>query len=240
MAATTEQTETAPETKATQKATRGARRANVAPAKGKAGKKATPKKKAHKSAKKAPGAREGSKTAAILDLLKRPGGATARELLKATNWQAYWLRGFISGTLGGKMGLTVASAKARTESAAIQSGLETPTSDFFQPPDSTRRLFSFRVVPCSEDSIIYPWRKLSARRAVHDDNRPLARQSTYLHYRPCGERRSRRRNNPRFGGPRFQADAKTLIPHQDAEEAARVRFPREKIGDYARSAAKSD
>ena len=106
---TTEQTGTAPETKATKKATGGARRANSAPAKGKAGKKATPKKKTPRSART--DAREGSKTATILDLLKRPGGATAKELLKATGWQPHSLRGFISGTLGKKMGLTVTSAK---------------------------------------------------------------------------------------------------------------------------------
>jgi hypothetical protein len=112
MTSTTEQTETAPEakaTKATKKAAAGARRANVAPAKGKAGKKATPKKKAPRSARN--DAREGSKTATILDLLKRPGGATAKELLKATGWQPHSLRGFLSGTVGKKMGLTVASAK---------------------------------------------------------------------------------------------------------------------------------
>jgi hypothetical protein len=105
----TEQTETAPETKATKKATRGGRRANVAPAKGKARKKATPKKKAPRSARN--DAREGSKTATILDLLKRPGGVTATELLKATGWQPHSLRGFLSGTVGKKMGLTVASTK---------------------------------------------------------------------------------------------------------------------------------
>jgi hypothetical protein len=44
-------------------------------------------------------------------MLKRPGGATAKELLKATGWQPHSLRGFISGTLGKKMGLTVASTK---------------------------------------------------------------------------------------------------------------------------------
>jgi hypothetical protein len=106
---TTEQTETAAETKATKKAATGARRANVAPAKGKSGKKATPKKKAPRSARN--DAREGSKTATILDLLKRPGGATAKELLKATGWQPHSLRGFISGTLGKRMGLTVTSTK---------------------------------------------------------------------------------------------------------------------------------
>jgi len=109
MISTTEQTETAPETKATKKAARGARRANVSPAKGKAGKKASPKKKAPRSARN--DAREGSKTATILEMLKRPGGATAKELLKATGWQPHSLRGFLSGTVGKKMGLTVTSTK---------------------------------------------------------------------------------------------------------------------------------
>jgi Protein of unknown function (DUF3489) len=106
---TTEQTETAPEAKATKKAAAGARRANVAPANPKAGKKATPKKKAPKSARN--DAREGSKSATILELLKRPGGATAKELLKATGWQPHSLRGFLSGTVGKKMGLAVISTK---------------------------------------------------------------------------------------------------------------------------------
>ena len=108
MTSTSEQTETL-ETKTTKKAVAGARRANVASSKSKAGKKATPKKKAPKSARN--DAREGSKTATILDLLKRPGGATAKELLKATNWQPHSLRGFLSGTVSQKMGLTVVSTK---------------------------------------------------------------------------------------------------------------------------------
>jgi hypothetical protein len=114
MKSTAEQTEMAPaagttESKPTKKATAGVRRANVAPAKGKAGKKASPKKKAPKSARN--DAREGSKTATILEMLKRPGGATAKELLKVTGWQPHSLRGFLSGTVGKKMGLTVISTK---------------------------------------------------------------------------------------------------------------------------------
>ena len=101
--------------KAKKKATAGARRAHVAPVKGKSGKKASPAKKAPKSAKPAKGAkptaRDGSKTAKVLDLLKRPGGASAKELLKITGWQAHSLRGFLSGTVGKKMGLTVTSTK---------------------------------------------------------------------------------------------------------------------------------
>jgi hypothetical protein len=91
---------------------------HVAPSKGRSATKATPAKKANqgaksaKSPKKATGARNGSKTAKILDLLKRAGGATGKDLMKATGWQAHSVRGFISGVLGKKMGLTVASTKA--------------------------------------------------------------------------------------------------------------------------------
>ena len=114
MKSTAERTETAPaaatiETRPTKKATVGARRANVAPAKAKSGKKASPKKKAPRSARN--DVREGSKTETILELLKRPSGATAKELLKLTNWQPHSLRGFLSGTVGKKMGLTVISTK---------------------------------------------------------------------------------------------------------------------------------
>ena len=57
------------------------------------------------------GAREGSKKAIVLDMLKRPDGATLAEIQSATNWQAHSVRGFISGSLTKKMGLTVESSK---------------------------------------------------------------------------------------------------------------------------------
>jgi len=113
---------TAEESKPTKKARSGARGAHVAPKKGKASKKASPAKKAPKTAPKAKaarpgkaakekGAREGSKTQTILELLKRPGGVTAKELMKATGWQPHSVRGFLSGTVGKKMELTVTSTK---------------------------------------------------------------------------------------------------------------------------------
>ena len=86
-------------------------RARVAPAKAKSGKKASPAKKAPKGRKKPTGARDGSKTARVLDLLRRKDGATLKELVKATGWQPHSVRGFLSGTVGKKMGLAVTSTK---------------------------------------------------------------------------------------------------------------------------------
>jgi hypothetical protein len=47
----------------------------------------------------------------VLELLKRPGGVTAQELMKATGWQPHSVRGFLSGTIAKKMGLAVISTK---------------------------------------------------------------------------------------------------------------------------------
>jgi hypothetical protein len=95
----------------------GAHARHVAPSKGKSAKQAARAKKANtaaksaKSRKKATNSRQGSKTAKFLDLLKRSGGATNADLMKATGWQAHSVRGFISGVLGRKMGLKVTSTK---------------------------------------------------------------------------------------------------------------------------------
>jgi Protein of unknown function (DUF3489) len=58
-----------------------------------------------------PTTREGSKKAIVLDLLKRADGAMLKDIMEATGWQAHSVRGFISGSLGKKMGLTVESFK---------------------------------------------------------------------------------------------------------------------------------
>jgi len=89
-----------------------AQRAHVASKKAKSAKKASAAKKTPTRAKEAGAARDGSKAAKVLALLKRPDGVTLKELIKATGWQPHSIRGFLSGAIGKRMGLTVESAKA--------------------------------------------------------------------------------------------------------------------------------
>jgi hypothetical protein len=65
-------------------------------------------------------AREGSKKAIVLDMLKRPEGATLKDIMAATSWQAHSVRGFISGSLTKKMGLKIASIKREDGERAYQ------------------------------------------------------------------------------------------------------------------------
>ena len=111
---TAQATATSEPPKATKKASVAKRARHVAPVRGKSGKKASPAKKtlkAPKGERKGGAARDGSKAAKILELLKRPGGATSKELQKATGWQPHSIRGFLSGTIRKKMGLSVSSTK---------------------------------------------------------------------------------------------------------------------------------
>ena len=68
--------------------------------------------KAAKQAKPATGAREGSKAAKVLGLLRRPDGASLKELMRVTGWLAHSVRGFLSGTVAKRMGLKLVSAKS--------------------------------------------------------------------------------------------------------------------------------
>lgn len=52
-----------------------------------------------------------SKQQRCLDLLARRDGATLTELVAATDWQAHSVRGFLSGTLKKKLGLSVTSTR---------------------------------------------------------------------------------------------------------------------------------
>jgi hypothetical protein len=87
------------------------KRAHVALNQAKSAPKAKASKKAPTGGGKAGLARDGSKTAKVLDLLKRHEGASMKELLKSTGWQPHSVRGFLSGTIRKKMGMTVTSTK---------------------------------------------------------------------------------------------------------------------------------
>lgn len=60
---------------------------------------------------KTPGTRANSKQAQLIEMLKRPDGATIDEIVKKFDWQAHTVRGAIAGALKKKLGLNVQSEK---------------------------------------------------------------------------------------------------------------------------------
>ena len=60
----------------------------------------------------APRTRAGSKQAKLIEMLKRPDGATIPEVVDALQWQAHTVRGAIAGALKKKLGLNVVSEKS--------------------------------------------------------------------------------------------------------------------------------
>ena len=55
--------------------------------------------------------REGTKQAALIAMLRAPGGATINEIVEATGWKPHTIRGAMSGALKKKLGLTITSEK---------------------------------------------------------------------------------------------------------------------------------
>jgi len=60
-----------------------------------------------------PAPRAGTKQAQMIELLKRPQGATVEQIAAATGWQHHTIRGAISGALKKKLGLTVEATRTR-------------------------------------------------------------------------------------------------------------------------------
>ena len=52
-----------------------------------------------------------SKQALVIEMLKRPEGATIAQICEATSWQAHTVRGTFAGALKKKLGLTIVSEK---------------------------------------------------------------------------------------------------------------------------------
>jgi hypothetical protein len=88
--------------------------AHVAPDKAPAKTKATRTKKAPVAAMQAKGTREGSKISRVIEMLKREGGVSLKELMAEMGWQQHTTRALMSagGSLAKKHGLTVVSTKA--------------------------------------------------------------------------------------------------------------------------------
>jgi Protein of unknown function (DUF3489) len=60
-----------------------------------------------------PTPRTGTKQAQMIEMLKRPEGATVGQIAEATGWQHHTIRGAISGALKKKLGLTVEATRTR-------------------------------------------------------------------------------------------------------------------------------
>ena len=55
--------------------------------------------------------RDGTKQALVIEMLRRPEGATLAEIVEATHWASHTTRGFLAGAIKKKLGLTIESTK---------------------------------------------------------------------------------------------------------------------------------
>jgi len=62
-------------------------------------------------AKPASKPRSGTKQALVINMLKRPAGATTDQIMEKTAWRRHTVRGVISGAIKKKLGLNVVSEK---------------------------------------------------------------------------------------------------------------------------------
>ena len=68
---------------------------------------------AKERAEATPRTREHSKQALVIQMLRRPEGATVKQLCEATGWQAHTVRGTFAGAFKKKLGLNLVSDKVQ-------------------------------------------------------------------------------------------------------------------------------
>ena len=66
--------------------------------------------------------REGTKQALVIEMLRRPKGATIAEIVEATGWLQHTARGVLAGSLKKKLGLTIESQKDETRGRIYKIG----------------------------------------------------------------------------------------------------------------------
>jgi hypothetical protein len=66
--------------------------------------------------------REGTKQAKMIEMLRRPDGATIEEIAAATQWQPHTIRGAFAGALKKKLGLEVTSEKVEDRGRVYRVG----------------------------------------------------------------------------------------------------------------------
>jgi hypothetical protein len=127
------------------------KRANVMPpkrpvARGKptSGKKASSAERRLKS-EKAASARAGSKSARVLSLLRRPDGASLKELMTATGWLAHSVCGFLSEIVAKRMRLKLVCAKSEDGERHYTKGRLAQFHANKEPPRIARRFFFVRL-----------------------------------------------------------------------------------------------
>jgi hypothetical protein len=86
-----------------------------------------------------PTPRAGTKQALMIEMLKRPEGATVEQIAAATGWQHHTIRGAISGALKKKLGLTVEARRSAptAEVGPNQTGANSSSTVYRIPTSGT-------------------------------------------------------------------------------------------------------